>query len=433
MQAEEQRFNISERMPERLREMMRVDDWSVSRKIITLVTVLTLVPLITLTFTTYARSSSALSSEIDQSLEQQALTSAEALDNAIQKAAQDMLLLTTNEFLFSQSVGIGTKRDFLVKHDSVWGYGDLAVFDNDGSLFAGTGQNYTDQATEVYWPEAVTLPPGRVYFSDIAVDTASGQLAVQVAAPAYNEAGILRGVVRMLWTADNLQAVMSGFAIEEGVQIDLINTRQAVVASTLPAQIGHVYAESRAAANALAGEQDTLEQSLVTTVDGVEVETDVITGYAPIRGDERLAGLGWGVLVHKERDAAFGPVVEIRNLAIVLLFIVGVAALAAATYSGRRLVEPIRNLADVAGRVRAGDMTARATVVSQDEVGQTAASVNQMLDEITALVQTKDERDLLQSQITNLLMEVSDVAEGDLTVEAQVTADTLGSVADAFN
>ena len=418
---------------QRVRERINVGDWSVSRKIITLVAVLTLVPLVAMTTMTYFQSSSALNSEIDQSLEQQALTSAEALDNAIQKAAQDTLLLTTNEFLFSQSVGIGTKQDFLNKHDGVWGYGDLAVFDNDGTLFAGTAEGYTDQTTETYWSSVVALPPGQVYFSDIAVDAGSGQLAVQVAAPAYNEAGVLRGVVRMLWTADNLQDVMTGLGIESDVQIDLINTRHAVVASTLAGQIGSVYADSDAAEQVLAGQQDTRSQSIVTMVDGVEVTKDVITGYAPIRGDERLAGLGWGVLVHKDSDAAFAPIATIRNFAIFLLLAVSVLALAAAFLFGRKLVEPIRNLADVAARVREGDMTARATVMSQDEVGQTAASLNQMLDEITALVQTREERDNLQRQITGLLMEVSDVAEGDLTVEAQVTADTLGSVADAFN
>src|SRR5207253_1191557 len=41
--------------------------------------------------------------------------------------------------------------------------------------------------------------------------------------------------------------------------------------------------------------------------------------------------------------------------------------------------------------------------------------------------------DHLQRQIRKLLDEVSTVAQGDLTVQAEVTADVLGSVADAFN
>src|SRR3712207_7399022 len=51
-------------------------------------------------------------------------------------------------------------------------------------------ENYTDQAQEAYFQRVVELPPGQVYFSDIATDAATGKVAVQVAAPAYNEAGI---------------------------------------------------------------------------------------------------------------------------------------------------------------------------------------------------------------------------------------------------
>ena len=52
---------------------------------------------------------------------------------------------------------------------------------------------------------------------------------------------------------------------------------------------------------------------------------------------------------------------------------------------------------------------------------------------MTTLIQTREERDQDQEQIITLLDEVSKAAEGDLTIEAQVTDGALGSVADAFN
>jgi methyl-accepting chemotaxis protein len=99
----------------------------------------------------------------------------------------------------------------------------------------------------------------------------------------------------------------------------------------------------------------------------------------------------------------------------------------------RTVTQPVRGLALVAQRVQAGDLHARAPILGQDELGGVAASLNTMLDEITALVQTREERDGLQRQITKLLDEVSEVAQGDLTVQAEVTSGTLGAVADAFN
>ena len=59
--------------------------------------------------------------------------------------------------------------------------------------------------------------------------------------------------------------------------------------------------------------------------------------------------------------------------------------------------------------------------------------MNQTLDSLVSLVQTRAERDELQSSIRHLLDEVSEVAAGDLTVEAQVSAGPTGAIADSFN
>jgi len=150
------------------------------------------------------------------------------------------------------------------------------------------------------------------------------------------------------------------------------------------------------------------------------------------------------VVVRQNQADALSPVKDTRIFAVIVLFIAAALVIGAGYLFGNRLARPIVELAAVARRVGAGDVTARAAIANQDEVGQTAGAINQMLDDLSSLIQTKDERDALQTQITKLLMEVSEVAEGDLTVEAEVaegdltveaevTADALGSVADSFN
>ena len=139
------------------------------------------------------------------------------------------------------------------------------------------------------------------------------------------------------------------------------------------------------------------------------------------------------MVVRQNQADALSPVKDTRIFAVIVLFIAAALVIGAGYLFGNRLARPIVELAAVARRVGAGDVTARAAIANQDEVGQTAGAINQMLDDLSSLIQTKDERDALQTQITKLLMEVSEVAEGDLTVEAEVTADALGSVADSFN
>lgn len=88
-----------------------------------------------------------------------------------------------------------------------------------------------------------------------------------------------------------------------------------------------------------------------------------------------------------------------------------------------------------------GDYEVKATVYSQDEFGTLAAGFNQMTKMIYTTTtearkraeETERAREDLQRQVIRLLDDVEGAARGDLTVQAEVTADVLGAVADAFN
>lgn len=88
-----------------------------------------------------------------------------------------------------------------------------------------------------------------------------------------------------------------------------------------------------------------------------------------------------------------------------------------------------------------GNLNARATVFAEDEFGQLATGFNQMSRVIlttTSEAQRKAEeqeqaKEDLQRQVIRLLDDVEGAARGDLTVQAEVTADVLGAVADSFN
>ncbi|MEZ5365130.1 MAG: HAMP domain-containing methyl-accepting chemotaxis protein [Bryobacterales bacterium] len=84
-------------------------------------------------------------------------------------------------------------------------------------------------------------------------------------------------------------------------------------------------------------------------------------------------------------------------------------------------------------RISVGDLAARAESRSGDELGRMTVSLNRMLDNTLALVQSSEERDRIQRSIEKLLDEVAGVAEGDLTKEAEVTAEVTGAIADSFN
>ncbi len=98
----------------------------------------------------------------------------------------------------------------------------------------------------------------------------------------------------------------------------------------------------------------------------------------------------------------------------------------------------ITSLADVARQAAAGDPHARAAVTGDDDYAQLAMVVNTLAARNTGAAAQKAALDApdaaqLQAQIERLLTEVSAVGEGDLRVQAEVTPDTLGVLADSFN
>lgn len=99
----------------------------------------------------------------------------------------------------------------------------------------------------------------------------------------------------------------------------------------------------------------------------------------------------------------------------------------------RRTVSPVFELDSAMRKVMEGEYDVRVPAKTKDEFGALAEGFNEMLDKISEYIQTEEDRKRLQMQAINLMDIVADAAEGNLTVQAEVTADELGAVADAFN
>lgn len=99
----------------------------------------------------------------------------------------------------------------------------------------------------------------------------------------------------------------------------------------------------------------------------------------------------------------------------------------------RGIARQVRSIDGLLVNIGMGDFAARAEVTTNDELGATANALNAMLDNTVNLLQSQEERDNMQSSILKLLDDVAGVAQGDLTKEAEVTAEMTGAIADSFN
>lgn len=131
--------------------------------------------------------------------------------------------------------------------------------------------------------------------------------------------------------------------------------------------------------------------------------------------------------------SAQAAIISQRNGIYLTGILLTLLAVGFAYYLSRLVLRQVGSISTTFSRIGIGDFSARAQVMGTDELGQTSRSLNSMLDATLALIQSREERDEIQRSIVKLLDEVSGVSEGDLTREAEVTADMTGAIADSFN
>ena len=124
---------------------------------------------------------------------------------------------------------------------------------------------------------------------------------------------------------------------------------------------------------------------------------------------------------------------QVKNIVLGVGLISVLLGLFIAIRLSRGLTNQVNHIMELLDEIGAGNFQARTEVVSNDELGVMANALNGLLDNITVLIQSQEERDTIQESIMKLLEEISALAEGDFTARAEVTEDMTGAIADSFN
>lgn len=110
---------------------------------------------------------------------------------------------------------------------------------------------------------------------------------------------------------------------------------------------------------------------------------------------------------------------DITRILFIAAMIVGAVALALAWLSGRRITRPIQALTATARAVREGDLTAKAKVMSPDEVGQLGETFNEMTASLyqmtNDLLEAAREEHDLRTRIETI---IESMADGLIAVDA---------------
>jgi PAS domain S-box-containing protein len=105
-------------------------------------------------------------------------------------------------------------------------------------------------------------------------------------------------------------------------------------------------------------------------------------GHAVWAATRFLPQAGLALVVKVDEDEARAPLTEFRRQSTRLGLSLGAFAILFGTILGFRFSKPIKELADVADRIRGGALSARAVESGEDEVGLLSRTFNDMADEM---------------------------------------------------
>lgn len=164
------------------------------------------------------------------------------------------------------------------------------------------------------------------------------------------------------------------------------------------------------------------------------LDIPVLSAYAPFN----IQGVKWAILAETNTEEAFQVVTDIKQKIIKAAFLIGTvliffSALISFLFANK-LVAPITKFRNIIQRFHAGEDTLRINATNNDELGQLATTIDQLLDEhIQTLHSITRENDALNESIIEMLYVSSAQSKGDLTARMIVNDDVTGTLADSLN
>lgn len=187
--------------------------------------------------------------------------------------------------------------------------------------------------------------------------------------------------------------------------------------------------DTEAVKSALAGQSST-QQSVDYRGQQVLNSWQPVTIHAGIEGD---APIRWGLISKIDLSEVRQPIDQMFFTMVIIGVIAAFVVVIAGYTLARSLTRQTDAITNMLGQIGIGNFEARAEVLSDDELGTVAVSLNAMCDNTLTLIQTRDERDQIQMAVQKLKGEVAIIASGDLTQEAEVTDDLTGGIAESIN
>jgi methyl-accepting chemotaxis protein PixJ len=405
--------------------------------------------------TAYYVANQAVTQEITQTKEGTAEELADKTNRFIFERYGDIQVIANLPILRNLKVQAVTtlqeKEAVLNKTKNIYGvYDSIAAFDLNGNvLVQSKGKTLDNHFNRSYFQQV--LKTKKPFISEPLKSESTDKLVINFAAPITDSVtGQMVAIVRARMPLEKLNEVVKDYGIDGDDYLlsapsgkIFLDSKEKNVEQTIQAVIPNI------APLVAAKTSDTL----VAPAQGDRAEQ--LAAYAPVEKLGSMPELKWDVVLTTDTNIAFAPQ---KQLLLVLAAGTGIAAVLVgllATILADRATRPVVDAASAVAKIGEGNLETRLAVKGDDELALLGSNINLMAGQLQDLQKQQEAnlteieasaearrldaeaqraaKELLQTQLIELLMEVEGASRGDLTVRANVNAGEMGTVADFFN
>ena len=330
----------------------------------------------------------------------------------------------------------------------------VGLLDKNGLSVADTEPTEVgvDKSKRNYFMEARDnqLP----YASPVEISGTTGALSMYFSAPVRDSDGKFIGVLRIRYDATVIQSIVKNSAEQANlsalslVVFDENHIRLAhnlvpelIFKSVVPLPAGTVaqlQAEGRLPVNKPAEELSTNLQTMEEGLNNIEQQPFFVAEFHDEgEGNEEgtaihLKTQPWLIAAGQDRDVFLAPLAEQTRTNVILVLIIAGSVAFIALLVAQTISNPVVRLTNVAQQIAGGDLSARAGVESQDEIGTLATTFNSMSAQ---LKNTLDSLEQTVADRTHALEVSGEISRRLSTIldQKQLVTEVVEQVQTAFN
>jgi len=277
----------------------------------------------------------------------------------------------------------------------VYPYRDVLLFNARGSIVYASNAIHQQELGSATGDERAAFEQGMkgIYISKLfRGQREQGRIAMLLAAPAHDQAGIFIGVVMLELDVDPIYAMLrNDTGLGQSGESLIVRRDGEEILFLSPLRHDANAALMRRAP--LDGDHSWSLKQALQKKSGAGILMDY-RGVQVISAWNYISLLDWGVEAKIDVYEAFTPVRELRDIALLVAFIAVLTGMLLAYAAARSLSNPVRKLSEGAAIIGSGNLNYRVGTDGQDEIGDLSRAIDQMTINLKKVTASRDELNL---------------------------------------